>query len=127
MNNNIFFGQDGSMYQQFQQMMQQQSVDYYSKLEKELQSMSDMEVQELANFKPYVESNNALSVFIQAALVNLVRKDINGQPEIIQKVIDSIKLFKENKSKERLDFEDYIKNYSDITYKEYKQLKYEKG
>lgn len=127
MNNNIFLGQDGSMYQQFQQMMQQQSVDYYSKLEKELQSMSDMEVQELANFKPYVESNNALSVFIQAALVNLVRKDINGQPEIIQKVIDSIKLFKENKSKERLDFEDYIKNYSDITYKEYKQLKYEKG
>lgn len=127
MNNNIFLGQDGSMYQQFQQMIQQQSVDHYSKLEKELQSMSDVEVQELANFRPYVESNNALSVLIQAALVNLVRKDINGQPEVIQKVIDSIKLFKENKNKERLDFEDYIKNYSDITYKEYKQLKYEKG
>lgn len=127
MNNNIYFGQDGSMYQQFQQMIQQQSTDYYSNLEKELQSLSDADIQELSVFKPYIEANNALSVFIQAALVNLVRKEINGQPEVIQKVIDSIKLFKDNKNKERLDFEDYIKNYSDLTYKEYKQLKYEKG
>lgn len=127
MNNNIYFGQDGSMYQQFQQMIQQQSTDYYSNLEKELQSLSDTDIQELSVFRPYIEANNALSVFIQAALVNLVRKEINGQPEVIQKVIDSIKLFKDNKNKERLDFEDYIKNYSDLTYKEYKQLKYEKG
>lgn len=127
MNNNIYFGQDGSMYQQFQQMIQQQSTDYYSNLEKELQSLSDTDIQELSVFKPYIEANNALSVFIQAALVNLVRKEINGNPDIIQKVVDSIKLFKDNKNKERLDFEDYIKNYSDLTYKEYKQLKYEKG
>lgn len=123
--NNIFLGdKDTSMYQYYQQFMQQnQPMDYYKNLENELQSLSNDEINELLNFKPYIESNNALSIFVQAEVLNLVRGKINGNPEVINNVINSIKEFKNIKKKEEDNFKDYIKNYSELSYKEYLELK----
>ena len=123
MNNNIFLSnpENLSMFQQF--MQQQQQVDHYAQLEKELQSMSDSDVAGLSNFKPYNEANNALAILVQGELLKLVRSEINKKPELINNVISAIKQFKSLKQKEQDDFQDYIKNYSDITYKEYKELK----
>lgn len=123
--NNIFLGdKDTSMYQYYQQFMQQnQPMDYYKNLENELQSLSNDEINELLNFKPYIESNNALSIFVQAEVLNLVRGKINSNPEVINNVINSIKEFKNIKKKEEDNFKDYIKNYSELSYKEYLELK----
>lgn len=123
--NNIFLGdKDTSMYQYYQQFMQQnQPMDYYKNLENELQSLSNDEINELLNFKPYIESNNALSILVQAEVLNLVRGKINSNPEVINNVIGSIKEFKNIKKKEEDNFKDYIKNYSELSYKEYLELK----
>lgn len=127
MNNNIFLSSpDDTLFQKYQQFMQQQQVDHYANLEKELQSLSDSDVSELANFKPYNEANNALAMLVQGELLKLVRSEINKKPEVINNVISSIKEFKSIKQKEQDDFQDYIKNFSDLTYKEYKELKNEK-
>lgn len=116
--NNFYIGND-SLYSK----LEQYGVDHYSKLEKSLQSLSDNEVQELANFQPYVDANNRLGMVIQAELLSLVKGKINGNPEVINDVIRSIDEFKRCKSRERDEFEDYIKNYSDLSWKEYKELK----
>lgn len=128
MNNNIFLSspENASMFQQYQQFMQQQQVDTYAQLEKELHSMSDADVAGLSNFKPYNEANNALAILVQGELLKLVRSEINKKPEVINNVISAIKEFKSIKQKEQDDFQDYIKNFSDLTYKEYKELKNEK-
>lgn len=128
MNNNIFLSspENASMFQQYQQFIQQQQVDHYENLEKELQSMSDADVARLSNFKPYNEANNALAILVQGELLKLVRSEINKKPEVINNVISAIKEFKSIKQKEQDDFQDYINNFSDLTYKEYKELKNEK-
>ena len=129
MNNNIFLSspENASIFQQYQQFMQQQQqVDHYAQLEKELQTMSDADVAGLSNFKPYNEANNALAILVQGELLKLVRSEINKKPEVINNVISAIKEFKSIKQKEQDDFQDYIKNFSDLTYKEYKELKNEK-
>lgn len=102
------------------------NYDNYSNIERELQTLTDSDIAELSHFQPYIEANNKLSMLIQAELLSLVKTKINSNPEVINNVVESIKLFKKEKNKELDDFQDYIKNFSDLTYKEYKQLKYEK-
>lgn len=125
MNNFFLNPNDNNIYAQYQQMMQnqQQTVDTYANLEKEMQTLSDSDVIELSRFQPYIQANNALSMLVQGELLKMVRNEVNKQPEVINNVINSIKEFKSMKQKDLDDFQDYIKNYSDITYKEYKQLK----
>lgn len=119
--NNIYINDEQSLYKQYQQFVN--NIDYYSNLEKELQSLTDDEVNELINFQPYIDSNNALNMLVQAELLNLVRTKINSNPDTINKVVDSIKLFKSNKNKEQQEFQEYIRHYSDMTYKDYLRLK----
>lgn len=119
--NNFYINQDQSLFQQYQNL----TTDHYSILQKELQTLTENETNELANFKPYIEANAKLSMLVQSELLNLVKRQINSNPDIVNGVIESVKMFKNEKSKEMNDFQDYIKNFSDITYKEYKQLKYE--
>ena len=119
--NNIYINDEQSLYKQYQQFVN--NIDYYSNLEKELQSLTDDEVNELINFQPYIDSNNALNMLVQAELLNLVRTKINSNPDTIKKVVDSIKLFKSNKNKEQQEFQEYIRHYSDMTYKDYLRLK----
>lgn len=125
MNTNFFINpNDQNIFNQYQQMMQsQQQVDTYAILEREMQSLSDNDIIELSRFQPYIQANNALSMLVQGELLKMVRNEVNKQPEVINNVINSIKEFKSMKQKDLDDFQDYIKNYSDITYKEYKQLK----
>ena len=119
--NNIYINPEQSIFQHYQNL----TTDFYALLQKEMETLTETEIAELNKFKPYVEANNKLGILVQSELLNLVKRQINSNPEVINNVIESIKLFKKEKSKEMDDFQDYIKNFSDITYKEYKQLKYE--
>lgn len=116
--NNIYINQD-SLFQQYQNL----TTDFYSLLQKEMGTLNDVEIAELSKYKPYIEANNKLSTLVQCELINLVKRQLNNNPEVIKSVIDSIKEYKKERTKEINDFQDYIKNFSDITYKEYKQLK----
>lgn len=119
--NNFYINQDTSLFQQYQNL----TTDFYALLQKEMEGLNETEIAELAKFKPYVEANNKLGVLVQSELLNLVRRQINANPEVIKGVIESVKEYKKERDREMGDFQDYIKNFSDITYKEYKQLKYE--
>ena len=118
--NNIYINQD-SLFNQYQNL----TTDFYSLLQKEMESLNEVEIQELSKYQPYIEANNKLSVLVQSELLNLVKRQLNNNPEVIKSVIDSIKEYKKERTKEISDFQDYIKNFSDMTYKDYKQLKYE--
>ena len=118
--NNFYINQDQSLFQQYQNL----TTDFYALLQKEMEGLSEVEIAELSKFQPYVEANNKLGILVQAELLNLVKRQINAQPEVIKNVIESVKQYKKERNKEMNDFQDYIKNYSDITYKEYKELKY---
>lgn len=119
--NNFYINQDTSLYQQYQNL----TTDFYAALQKEMETLTETEIAELSKFKPYIDANNKLGVLVQSELLNLVRRQINNNPEVIKGVIESVKEYKKERDKEMNDFQDYIKNYSEITYKEYKQLKYE--
>lgn len=118
--NNFYINQDQSLFQQYQNL----TTDFYALLQKEMEGLSEVEIAELAKFKPYIEANTKLGTLVQTELLNLVRRQINANPEVIKNVIESVKQYKKERDKEMNDFQDYIKNYSDITYKEYKELKY---
>ena len=101
------------------------TTDHYGNLQAELQTLSEIEITELSKFPQYIEANSKFSMLVQSELLNLIKKQINSNPEVVNNVIESVKLFKKEKNKEMTDFQDYIKNFSDITYREYIQLKYE--
>lgn len=117
--NNIYINPEQSIFQQYQNL----TTDFYALLQKEMETLTETEIAELSKFKPYIEANNKLGILVQAELLNLVKRQINANPEVIKNVIDSVKAYKKERDKEMNDFQDYIKNFSDITYKEYKQLK----
>lgn len=119
--NNFYINQDNqSLYSQFINS----TTDTVEKLTKELQSLSPNEMAELAIYQPYIEANTQLNNLVQLELINLIKRQLNSNPDVLNRVIESIKSFKKEKNKEIEDFQEYIKNYSDITYKEFKELKY---
>lgn len=118
--NNIYINQD-SLFQQYQNL----TTDFYSLLQKEMGTLSEVEITELSKYQPYIDANTKLGVLVQSELLNLVKTKINANPEVIKNVIESVKAYKKERDKEINDFQDYIKNFSDMTYKDYKQLKYE--
>ena len=118
--NNFYINQDGqSLYSQFLNA----TTDYYSLLQREMEALTPAELSELNSYSPYIQANKQLSDFLQLELINLVRRQLNSKPEIIKNVIESIKSYKNEKQQELSDFNDYIKNFSDLTYNEYKKLK----
>jgi hypothetical protein len=123
MNTNFFINPDNSVYKQIQDF----NTDHYYNLEKELQSLSESDVSAISNFQPYIEANSRLSMLVQAELLNLVKGKLNGNPEVINNVIGAIREYKRTKENELDEFKDYMTNFPELTYKEYKELKYGKG
>ena len=113
-----------SLYSQFR------AIDHYSRLEQELQVLSDEDVQDLMKYEPYLKANDTLHMVVQGELLKLVRNHINQYPQVIEDVISSIKDFKKNKEKTQKnfinEFSDYLKNFSDMSYQDYLKLKNEK-
>lgn len=101
------------------------NIDHYSKIENELSTMGDDDIQELLQYDPYVIANNALSLIIQGEMLRMVRLQVNQHYEEINNVVIAIQQFKKNKDKENREFQDYIKNYSHLSYNEYLKLKNE--
>lgn len=114
-----------SLYSKFRE------IDVYSKLERELQSLSDDDVKDLMKYEPYLKANEALNMVVQGEILRLVRNQVNQYPQTIEDVISTIKSFKENKDKTQKEFinnfAEYLKDFSDMPYQDYLKLKNEKG
>lgn len=125
---------------QYQQMMQAQQPQKQTRQKDYLGEIDDMicELDEdvalhLSADAEYMKLNNDLQKMIQEEMMKSVRWKINSNPDAISKmdrlivlINDAKKAKNDEERKVMADINDYIKNYADLTFEEYKQLKYGK-
>ena len=146
--NNIFLpGNDPLLYSQnqyypqnFHEKMEQRYNEYIgrakqipdklSELDNKLKSLTPAMEDELKNDMEFNELSTSLNVAIQSEIMLLVKQQINANPDLIKNIDRQISIIKtvENKisdaeRKNIAELNDYLKNYSNITFDEYKKLK----
>ena len=84
----------------------------------------------LSNNVEFVHLNAYVQQLIQEEIMKAVKWQINSNQDAVQKIerlksiISETNKERENEDKKNLsELNDYIKNYSDLTFNEYKQLK----
>ena len=119
-------------YQQLQQNRQQEppQKDWVGDFDKTLKSL-DIDVAEaLSNDQEFAQLNAMMQQDIQNEIMVSIKWKLNGKQETIQRVkrmmdiIDSYNRTKANEDKKNLsEIAEYIQNYSDMTFNDYKKLK----
>lgn len=111
----------------------QQARDYLGEVDKLTKDLDEDVMLVLTSDIEYIKINEDIQRMIQEEIVKNIKWKINSNPEAINKLermkdlIASAKRSKEDEDKKVMaDLNDYIKNYSDLTFEEYKQLKYGK-
>jgi hypothetical protein len=102
--------------------------NYYAIIEELKDHVND--AQSLLEDEEYININNHIQGLIQEELMKSVRWKINSNPDAVQK-IERLKVIIKNASKEKeaeekrslAELNDYIKNYSSLTFDEYRRLK----
>lgn len=120
-----------TQYQALQQKIpQQQPTDYVGELDKLTRELDEDIIQTLSNNTEYVKFNSELQYLIQEEMLRSVKWKINNNPEAVSRInkmkelIDIAKKEKVDENNRNLmELNDYIKNFSDLTFDEYKQLK----
>ena len=130
-----------AQYQQLQhnkneqlQQPSQSPVDYLGELDNILSNLNETDIQVLNQDQEFIQLNSSIQQAIQLEIVNSIKWKLNSNPEISNKV-DRIKNIINNVKKEREveerrnmnELNDYIQNYSDMTFNEYKKIKAAKG
>jgi hypothetical protein len=125
---------------QYQQMMQAQQPqkttqqkDYLGEIDDMIRNLDEDVALNLSADIEYMKLNDDLQKMIQEEMMKSIRWKINSNPDAISKMdrlkvlINEAKKVKNDEEKKVMaDINDYIKNYSDLTFEEYKQLKYGK-
>lgn len=116
--------------QQKQNMPQVQSKDYLGELDISLKNLNESTVEFLNSDEEYKKLSADLQSLIQQEIINSVKwkinnnataiKNIQRQNEIIAQVNKTVEA-EERKNLSELN--DYVKNYSNITFDEYKRIK----
>jgi hypothetical protein len=119
-------------YQQLQQVKQPEasSKDWIGEFDRLLKTLDPDIAESLANDQEFTQLNAFIQQDIQNEIMLSIKWKLNGKPEIVQNVkrmmniIDNYNREKTNEDKKNLaEITDYIQNYSDMTFNEYKQLK----
>ena len=125
---------------QYQQMMQAQQPqkqtqqkDYLGEIDDMIRGLDEDVALNLSADAEYMKLNNDLQKMIQEEMMKSVRWKINSNPDAVSKmdrlkvlINDAKKVKNDEERKVMADINDYIKNYADLTFEEYKQLKYGK-
>lgn len=125
---------------QYQQMMQAQQPqkqtqqkDYLGEIDDMIRELDEDVALNLSADAEYMKLNNDLQKMIQEEMMKSVRWKINSNPDAVSKmdrlkvlINDAKKVKNDEERKVMADINDYIKNYADLTFEEYKQLKYGK-
>lgn len=105
--------------------------DYLGEIDELVQGLDEDVRLTLTADVEYLKINDELQKMIQEEMMRSVKWKINSNPEAVNKMNrlkELISTAQKTKSDEErkvmADINDYIKNYSDLTFDEYKQLKY---
>jgi hypothetical protein len=125
---------------QYQAMTQQPiqpktpTKDYLAEIDNMVKDLDEDVIKVLTSDPEYVHINDELQKMIQEEMMRNIKWKINTNPEAITKMdklkelISNAKRTKSEEDKKVMaDINEYIRNYSDLTFEEYKQLKYGKS
>lgn len=111
----------------------QQARDYLGEVDELTKGLDEDVMLVLSSDIEYMKANEDIQRLIQEEIVKSIKWKINSNPDAVAKLermkdlIASARKNKEDEDKKVMaDLNDYIKNYSDLTFEEYKQLKYGK-
>lgn len=147
--NNIFLPNDPLLYNHNTQMLQQdmqqkmeqkyneymmrtmQSIpDKLSELDNKIKSLSPQIIEILNNDAEYGELKEVLQLTIQNELMSLIKQKINTNQEAIKNIDRQLSIIKtietkvnDDERKNLSELNDYLKNYSNMTFDDYKKLK----
>lgn len=144
--NNIFLNQDPLLYNNnqkqesilppyeyyriYQQQQQGGYHDWVNELNHKIKSLEPSVINELNNNSVYVGLASDLNIVVQNELTNLIKNNLNTNIEVIDNIKKQLNIINdvENKTKEAErqnlnELNDYMNNYSDITFNEYKKIK----
>ena len=109
----------------------QQTRDYLGEIDDMMRDLDEDVLLVLNGDVEYLKINEDLQKMIQEEMMRSVKIKINSNPDAITKMerlkslISTAKKQKSDEERKILaDMNDYVKNYSDLTFEEYKQLKY---
>lgn len=118
---------------QVPQQPKTQPKDYLGEIDKLVANLDEDVALALTSDVEYLKINEDLQKMIQEEMMRSIKWKINSNPEAINKMerlkdlINSAQKSKVDEDRKIMaDINDYIKNYSDLTFEEYKQLKYGK-
>lgn len=122
-----------AQYQQLQQSKAEPAphgIDYLGELDSILMNLDENDLQILNQDPEFIELNTNIQHIIQTEMVNSIKWKINSNPEISTKVgrlktiITNVKKEREVEERRNMnELNDYIQNYSDMTFNEYKKIK----
>ena len=127
-----------SVMQQYQQLQQNKQTepptkDWIGDFDKALKGLDPDVAETLMNDQEFVQLNNIVQQDIQNEIMISIKWKLNNRQDTIQRVrrmmdiIENYNRDKVNEDKKNLaELTDYIQNYSDMTFNEYKQMKYNK-
>jgi hypothetical protein len=104
--------------------------DYVGEFDRILKGLDPSVAESLMTNEEFVQLNASVQQDIQNEIMNSIKWKLNGRPETIQRVqrmMDIIENYNRDKAQEDkrnvAEIADYIQNYSDMTFNEYKKLK----
>lgn len=128
-----------SVMQQYQQLQQAKQTeppqkDWLGDFDKMLKTL-DADIAELVgNDQEFIQLNAMVQQDIQTELMSNIKWKINGKQESVHRIkrmIDIIETYNRDKALENkknlADITDYMQNYSDMTFNEYKKMKENKS
>lgn len=148
--NNIFLPNDPLLFnspntqmlqQEFQQKMEQKYNDYLmrsmqnipdklSELDNKMKSLDPQVAEKIKEDLEFNELNQSLQSTIQAELMLLIKQKLNTNPEALKNIDRQLVIIKnieskvnEDERKNLSELNDYLKNYSNMTFDDYKKLK----
>jgi hypothetical protein len=120
-------------YQQLQQNRQTESIntkDWLGDFDKALKSLDAEVAESLSTDQEFAQLNAMVQQDIQDEIMVTIKWKLNNKQETVQRVkrmmdiIDNYNRTKDNENKKNLsEIADYIQNYSDMTFNDYKKLK----
>lgn len=121
---------------ELQQQQNQNNItkDWVGELDTKMKELDSSTTDILVKDKEFSELNAQLQSLIQMELMNLVKININTNPAAVDNIKRQIEIMKSSSQKVKEEekqnmneLNDYIKNYSNLTFDEYKKLKYGGG
>ena len=109
-------------------------IDYLSELDNILSGLDQPYLDELNSNQEFLELHQDIQHIIQSELMNSIKWKVNSNPNVAPKVdkikhiINNIKKDMDSERRKSMDeLNDYIQNYSDMTFNEYKKIKAARG